>query len=416
MQLAVVAADYTPGEADQLRRDMAAWRSSGRIDRHRERLITRMKAKGIPEEFAVRVFEQIRGFGEYGFPESHAASFALIAYATAWVRRHFPDVFTCALLNAQPMGFYSPATIVEDAKRHGVTILPVDVAHSSWDCTLELCESHLKADAAHDDRRGNRLGSEEAATEHSGKDDLRPDVRIQPAQFAVRLGLRYIKGMGERERNAIEAARAMGPFRSIEDFAQRTRLDAGRLSRLAESGAFAGFEPRRRNALWRVRAVHPGDAPELGVAPAETDPKFTPLTSFETIVWDYDTANLSTHGHPLGPMRAELIAHGLPDARTVNSKPHGTRIRYAGVVINRQRPGTAAGVTFMTLEDETGFVNLVVWKQVFEEHRVVVKTSPFLGVTGKLQVESGVVHLIAEDLWIPQLRRQPSSAGSRDFH
>jgi error-prone DNA polymerase len=222
--------------------------------------------------------------------------------------------------------------------------------------------------------------------------------------------------MGERERTAIEAARAEGPFRSIEDFARRTRLDSGRLSRLAEGGAFASFEPRRRNALWEARAVHPGDAPELGVQSKEAEATFAPLTDFETIHWDYETANLSTHGHPLQPMRAELAAHGLPDARTVNAKPHGSRVRYAGVVINRQRPGTAGGVTFMTLEDETGFVNLVVWRQVFDEYRVVVKTSPFLGVTGKLQVESGVVHLIAEELWVPVLKRQPRSAGSRDFH
>ncbi|MCA9729468.1 MAG: error-prone DNA polymerase, partial [Candidatus Eisenbacteria bacterium] len=396
MQLAVVAADYTPGEADQLRRDMAAWRSSGRIERHRERLISRMKSKGIAEEFAIRVFEQIRGFGEYGFPESHAASFALIAYATAWVRRHYPDVFTCALLNAQPMGFYTPATIIEDAKRHGVLVLPVDIATSAWHCTLELPntmrpqvapneQNHvseaggalgivegtcpprgnhleeppdlLRASGSGGARQPDRMNSARAVPRDdsqgaarrapaSGSGGARQPDRMNSARavpradpqgaarratFAVRLGLRYSKGMGERERAAIESARADGPFRSIEDFAHRTRIDAGRLTRLAESGAFACFEPRRRNALWQVRAVHPSEAPELGMQKVEQDAAFAPLTSFETIVWDYETANLSTQGHPLEPMRAELAAAGLPDARTVNAKRHGTRVRYAGV-------------------------------------------------------------------------------------
>src|SRR5438309_5785059 len=216
MRLAMIAADYTPGEADQLRRDMAAWHRTGRMERHRERLIARMQAKGIAVEFAERVFEQIRGFGEYGFPESHAASFALIAYATAWLKCHYHGEYTCALLNAQPMGFYVPATIVEDAKRHGVVVCSIDVQGSDWDCTLESC------------------------AESAGG-------------FAVRMGLRYVKGLGEGEWESIVEARRAAGFASLQDFARRTGLDEGSLSALAEAGAFDSFRVDRRTALWDVR-------------------------------------------------------------------------------------------------------------------------------------------------------------------
>ncbi|MCA9754387.1 MAG: error-prone DNA polymerase [Candidatus Eisenbacteria bacterium] len=440
MKLAVVAADYTPGEADRLRRDMAAWRSTGRIDRHRELLVTRMKQKGIAEEFALRVFDQIRGFGEYGFPESHAASFALIAYATAWVRAHYIDAFTCALLNAYPMGFYSPATIIEDARRHGVTVLPPDVAVSGWECSLEPMSRGVVAfsdDAdtavqagANASSGGNVYAGANANSSRGGSGSFSDDVVSLPPKSAVRLGLRYVKGLGERERTAFESARAEGCFQSIEDFAQRTQLEGKALSRLAEAGAFGSFEPERRQALWKVRALHPTLGEELEVdtgrgraglvAAAEREtarrPQFRPLTGLEEIAWDYETSSLSTRGHPLVPFRAELEAMGLPNAKTLNSGRGGARVRFAGVVINRQRPGTAGGVTFMTLEDETGFVNLVVWQPVYEQFRLEVKTSAFLGVEGKLQVESGVVHLIADRFWIPQLTTTVRSGGSRDFH
>src|SRR5437867_8843989 len=218
MRLAMVVADYTPGEADQLRRDMAAWHRTGRMERHRERLITRMQAKRIAPQFAERVFEQIRGFGEYGFPESHAASFALIAYATAWLKCHYHAEFTCALLNAQPMGFYAPATIVEDAKRHNVMMRPIDVQVSEWDCILELCEKSAGG-------------------------------------FAVRMGLRYVKGLAERDWESIAGARHAAPFTSVDDFVSRTTLDEGILGRVAEAGAFDGFNVDRRTALWDVRRL-----------------------------------------------------------------------------------------------------------------------------------------------------------------
>jgi len=389
IRLAMVAADYTPGEADQLRRDMAAWRRSGRIERHHQRLVDRMASKGIATEFAERVFEQIRGFGEYGFPESHAASFALIAWATAWMKCHYPEVFACSLLNAQPMGFYSAATIVDDAKRHGVEIRPVDVTRSHWNCTLE------------------------------------------PGTFPIRMGLRYVKGLSKKSWERIEAARGERPFHAVEDFVDRTRLDEGSLMRLAEAGALSALDDGRRSAMWRVTstgsahastssAQGPGSDRRRGrglpVTARERMPLFAALDDAETINWDYRTTRHSPRGHPLAPLRRQLEERRLPDAKRVTAMKDGERVRYAGLVICRQRPGTASGVVFMTLEDETGFVNVVVWSRVFEKHAVLIKTTSFLGVTGKLQVQDGVTHLIADTFWIPPIGTRPESGKSRDFH
>jgi error-prone DNA polymerase len=379
MKLAVIAADYTPGEADQLRRDMAAWHRTGRMERHRERLLTRMQAKGIAPEFAQRVFEQIKGFGEYGFPESHAASFALVAYATAWLKCHYPAEFTCALLNAQPMGFYTPATIVEDAKRHGVVVRPIDAKVSAWDCTLEPC------------------------AESTGS-------------FAVRMGLRYVKGLGENDWTRVEEARCAFQFVSLEDFVRRTGLNEGILGRLAEAGAFESFGVERRTALWEVRKLVRTSKEPLPLPAREGGPAFDPLSAFEEVTWDYRTSSHSPRRHPLEPLRAELAAQGLPEARTIVSMQDGKRVRYAGLVICRQRPGTAGGVVFMTLEDETGFVNIVLWERVFDQYARLAKTANFLGVTGTLQAEDGVVHLVAEKLWTPKINRAITSAPSRDFH
>ena len=378
MKLAVVAADYTPGEADQLRRDMAAFRKHGRIDRHRERLVGRMMAKGIDRAFAERVFKQIEGFGDYGFPEAHAASFALISYVGAWLRCHHLVEFTCALLNSQPMGFYMPATIIEDARRHGVEVRPVDVRRSAWDCTLEPGEA---AQGGH----------------------------------AIRLGLRLVKGLGEADAALVREALQTQPCETLEDFVYGSDLDERALGALAEAGAFDSFGIARREALWQVRGL--ARSAPLPLAPGtEAAPAFRALSLFETINWDYQRIGASPRGHPLSPLRPQLTALGLPDARTLSRLPHGKRARYAGVVICRQRPGTASGVTFMTLEDETGFVNLVIWAQVWEQFKVVGKTSALLGVSGRLQVQHGVVHLIADRLWKPQLDERPVMAASRDFH
>ena len=449
MRLAVVAADYTPGEADQLRRDMAAWHRTGRIDRHRDRLVTRMMAKGIAREFAERVFEQIRGFGDYGFPESHAASFALIAYATAWLRCHYPEVFVCSLLNAQPMGFYTPATIVDDAIRHGVEVRPIDVTASAWDCTLEPIDAPASRPARRPPDRVRREAEREVRgwSRRAGGQAVRNQVwregeqvvhdrvwrkggqaargrtatasdalPVRPA-FAVRMGLRYVKTLSEeRDWRRIETARTKQPFASMGDFTRRVRLDERVVRRLAEAGAFTRFEGERRTALWEALDLGrmPGSA--LPLAPCEPLPDLEPLSEFETIAWDYRFSAHSTRGHPLAPLRDALTSRKLPDACTVAAMPDGRRVRYAGIVICRQRPATASSVTFMTLEDETGFVNIVVWKRVFDDHAVLARTASFLGVTGKLQSESGVVHIVAETLWAPEITARPPTAGSRDFH
>jgi error-prone DNA polymerase len=377
IRLAVVAAGYTPGEADQLRRDLGAWQRSGRLERHRERLISGMVQRGIPREAAERVFRQIQGFGSYGFPESHAASFALIAYATAYLRCHYLPEFTCALLNAQPMGFYAVHTIVDDARRHGVVVRPVDVLRSDWDCTVEPCAE--------------------------SRDGL-----------AVRMGLRYVKGLGEHEARHLLASRAEGGWGSLAEFVRCTGLGRRALLGLAEADAFSCFGLSRREALWEVRALLRRRGDSLPADPPEGLPPFPPLSLLEAIRWDYEATDHSARGHPLEPLRPWLREQGLPDARTVASLRDGAWVRYAGLVICRQAPERAGGVRFFTLEDETGFVNVVAWKDVFDRHRVLATTASFLGVTGRLQVEDGVVHLVAERFWTPSPAR-PARVRSRDF-
>jgi error-prone DNA polymerase len=300
------------------------------------------------------------------------------------------------------MGFYSPATIIDDAKRHHSKILPVDVQMSRWECTLEMCRA---AGTAGGNGNGNGNGKKPRAIAYDSQQTL-----------AVRVGLRYVKGLREDVGCKIERERDKKPFESIDDFITRTKLEDGALNRLAEAGAFERFDNHRRNALWRIGGHDRTTTPKLSIDEREPQIKFNPLSDFETIGWDYSSTGHSTRGHPLSPFREELRALGLPDARTVTAKPKGSRVSYAGIVINRQRPGTAKGVVFMTLEDETGFVNIVIWKNVFKKHMVIAKTSSFLGVTGKIQKESGVTHLVAETLWDPTTRRKPWRRGSRDFH
>jgi error-prone DNA polymerase len=377
MMLAVLAAGYTPGEADQLRRDMAAWRSAGRIEEHRERLIPRMIEHGIPPDFAERVFSQIRGFGEYGFPESHAASFALIAYVTAWLRCHYPAAFLCALLDAQPMGFYSPATLLEDAKRHGVDVLPIVVTASPWNCEL-LAAS------------------------------------VSAAAPSVRLGLRYVKGLARKDGDSIVAAReALGGFDSLATFVRATGLSERTLVSLAEAGALAAFGADRRDALWAARAHARLAKTALPLEPRSSQLSFSALSDAERVAWDFHATGMSPNGHPMESIRDAL--RGLPTAKEIAVMHDGQTVDYVGMVICRQRPGTASGVTFFTLEDETGFVNLVVWKQVFDEFDLVARTASLLGVSGRLQVAHDVVHLVVQRMWKPDLKEPAEGPTSRDF-
>ncbi len=379
MKLAVEAAGYTPGEADQLRRDMGAWRKSGRIEKHRTRMIPRMLAEGIPEEFAERVFSQIRGFGEYGFPESHAASFALLAYVTAWLRCHHHDAFTCAILNSQPMGFYTPATLVEDAKRHGVKVLPIDINKSRWDCTLEVI---------------------------TGTDTV----------TGVRMGLRYVKGLGVVERERVESGDP--PYPNLATFVRQTRLQKKGLHALAEAGALECFGLNRRDAIWQVRSLSRFARDSLPLEPASSQISFASLASDDQVLWDYRASHHSTRGHPMRGLRHSLRARGIHEATRIRDSTHGDEVDYVGLVICRQRPGTASGVTFFTLEDETGFVNVVVWKQVFDRYAALAKTAALLGVTGKVQKADGVIHLMAKSLWAPDVTDVALAAQthrSRDF-
>jgi error-prone DNA polymerase len=384
MKLAVLAADYTPGEADQLRRDMAAWRSAGRIEEHHERLVSRMVQRGIPLDFAERVFAQIRGFGEYGFPESHAASFALLAYITAWLKCHHPEVFLCAMLNAQPMGFYAPSTLIEDALRHGVLTLPIDVNHSEWDCTL-------------------------MPTEVPGRGE-----QGFSRQLAVRMGYRYVNGLG-----VLEQQKLIGlprPIRDIEDFVKKSRLSLRALVALSEAGAFDSLGVTRREALWRVRAAARGAHDPMLSEPGSSTPVLAPLSLPEQVMWDYRAMEHSTRGHPMTPLRPWLEQRGLVSAGDVRDLPHGKRVDCVGLVICRQRPGTATGVVFLTLEDEQGFVNVVVWNNVHDRYQRVLRTASLLGVRGNIQAADGVVHLVAEELYIPTLTLGSYVHQSRDFH
>ena len=376
MQLAVVAAGFTAGEADRLRRAMAAWRRRGGIEPFREKLVNGMLQRGYSKEFAEQIFQQIQGFGEYGFPESHAASFALLVYVSSWLKCHEPAAFAAALLNSQPMGFYSPSSIVQDAKRHGVELRPVDVQVSDVDCSLEA---------------------------NGG------------AFPALRLGLAMVKGLKLESAKRLMAARAHGPFISTEDLARRAQLDRGDLSALAAADALASLAGHRREALWETLGVDEPTRlgmPAVQVAP----PPLAAPTEGEEIVGDYDTLGLTLRRHPLALLRSRLDRKKIRTAHDIANARHGQLVRAAGIVTCRQRPATASGVIFVTLEDETGYVNLVVWNDLAEKQRRELLASKLLAVSGQVQREGLVVHVLArwlEDL-SPMLGRLATS--SHDFH
>ena len=363
MRLAITLANYSPGEADQLRKDMGAFRSPGRIEEHRARILGRMAERGVAPEFAERIFAQIRGFGEYGFPESHAASFALIAYASAWLRRHYLPAFVCGLLNAQPMGFYAPATIIDDARRHGVELRPIDVQRSSWECTLE-------------ERKGASKG----------------------LRWALRMGLSYVRGLHVDDRIALE--NNPPPYASLDDFVRRTGLGRDALHAIAEAGGFSALGFSRREAIWRARGLAAQASDRLDLEDVSDLPLFAELGQHESVLWDYKRSGHSTLGHPLSVLRPKLRRLRILDASEVRELRDGVNVEVVGLAICRQRPGTANGVTFYTLEDETGFVNVVVWAQVFERYAAVAKTAAILGVSGRIQrSKEGIVHVIADALW-----------------
>ncbi|QSB02847.1 error-prone DNA polymerase [Methylomonas sp. EFPC1] len=377
MQLAMVAAGFSADEADQLRRAMAAWKRKGGLEPFERKLLDGMRARGYSAEFAQRIFQQIKGFGDYGFPESHSASFALLAYVSAWLKRHHPAAFCCALLNSQPMGFYGPSQLVQDARRHGVEVRPVDVQASLSECSLEF-----PANAAP----------------------------------ALRLGFNQVKGLSETAARKIVQTRGLQPFANVAELAARTGLDRQDLEYLAAADALKSLAGNRHRAFWAAGGVEPA-TPAFGVPViAEATPLLKAPKPGQEVLADYASTRLSLREHPLGLLRERLRRRGVTTAASLWQRRNGSIAQVAGLVICRQRPMTAAGVTFVTLEDETGQVNLVVWPATALAQRKPLLKARLLSVTGTIQQEDGVLHLVAGKLedwsrWIGDLATK-----SRDFH
>ena len=481
MRLAVVAAGFTPGEADQLRRAMGAWRRPGVIDRFRRKLIDGIRGNGFSEEYAEAVFGQIRGFGDYGFPESHAASFALLVYVSAWLKHHYPAAFTAALLNSQPMGFYAPAQLVRNAREHGVEVLPVDVNFSQWECTLEEsrkgeggkgkgenCQLEIENCKLPIDAPIQPICDLQSAICSPQFPHLSSPFPLPPSPFSLRLGFNMLLGMSQAYIERIEGARGEGPFRSLDDFARRTGLSRAVTARLAKAGIFGSLGLARRDALWEALGQDQKEFPlfnEGGRGTAEggrrkaegggrkgegargtisdfksqieasTQPSgnlplaigdsqpfqppspacLPPMSPAEEVLADYRTAGLSLRAHPLQFLRTDLCERGVVTAAALKTLPDGKPVSVAGIVLVRQRPRTAKGITFVTLEDETGTANLIVRPSIWRRYREAAIGATLLLASGRLQRQGDVIHVLTtklEDLspWLRQLGSQ-----SRDF-
>jgi error-prone DNA polymerase len=392
MKIAIVAAGFTPSEADRLRRAMATFKRVGTIGTFQRKMIDGMLANGYEREFAERCFQQIEGFGEYGFPESHAASFALLVYASAWLKCRYPDVFAAALLNAQPMGFYAPAQIVRDAREHGVEVRPPDVNHSFWDSTLEP-------------------GPHPARRLHAMHREMQDDVR---STHAVRLGLREIKGLSEEDGKLIVERRSSQisvAYDSMRDVWLRTGLSPRILERLADADAFGSLGLARREALWAAKALGRvgdrdddlplftgGGSTSARIVSQEPDVRLPPMPIGEEVINDYRFLHLSLRAHPAQFLRPDLDARGIKQNDSLRRIPSGMRTRISGLVTCRQRPGSANGVVFMTIEDETAVANVIVWPKVFERFRPIVLGARYVTISGVVQEESGVIHVVANQL------------------
>jgi error-prone DNA polymerase len=380
MQIAIEAAGYSPGDADQLRRSMAAWKRRGGLEPHRERLTQGMLARGYTQAFAEKLFEQIKGFGSYGFPESHAASFALITYASCWLKCHEPAAFATALINSMPLGFYTSDQILQDARRHGICVLPVDVRYSDWDCSLAF--------------RGG-------------------DTATAPS---IRMGLRMITGFVEDVANRLAQTRATRMFTDVEDVCRRADLDRRHQDLLADAGALKGLAGHRHRARWEIRGVE-SQLPLFAIAPptAEVAVVLPPPTVAEDVLADYASVGTTLGPHPLRLLRSALVARRCRRSSELAKEPHGKYVRFAGLVRLRQRPETASGVTFMTLEDEDGMVNVVVWRDLADRQRRVLLESQLLAIDGRLERQDGVQHLIAQNLRNFGELLGGLNPGSRDF-
>ena len=384
MQIAITAAGFRPAEADKLRRAMATFKRTGTIGDFEKRFIEGMVSKNYDLEFAKQCFNQIKGFGEYGFPESHAASFALLVYASSWLKAYYPDVFCAAMLNSQPMGFYAPAQLVRDAREHGVRILAVDINESEWDCTLE-----------------------EAVFDRKTVDFRHGQMReIIKTRHAVRLGFRQIKGLSSDDMKRLVGNRGQG-YGSVRDLWLRSGLPKSVIERLADADAFRSIHLSRREALWAVRALDVKSAAEelplfeqvrhIDLQP-EPAAKLPDMLPGEQVIEDYRYLSLSLKAHPVSFLREELRKAGITRNVDLLSVPNGKRVTIAGLVLVRQRPGSAKGVIFMTLEDETGVANAIVWNAMFDKYRAVVMGARLVKIRGRLQSHSGVIHTVVEHI------------------
>jgi len=376
MQLAVVAAGFTPGEADRLRRAMAAWKRRGGLGPFEDKLINGMRERGYTEDFARQIFRQIEGFGEYGFPESHSASFALLVYVSCWLKCHTPAAFTCALLNSQPMGFYSASQLVQDLRRHDVEVRAVDINSSHWDCSLELAEG---------------------------------------GAAALRLGLRMVKGLSEDAGQRIVAEREVGRYEKVQGLLERAQIGRRELSVLATSGALRVLSGDRHKARWAVAGAEKPTPLFQSIECYEAAPLLKKPTEGQNVVADYQSTGLTLERHPMCLLRRHLDRYHYVAAGRLPNMSNGKSINVAGLVITKQRPGTASGVTFVTLEDESGHVNLIVWKKVAEEFRSVLLNARLLGIAGELQIEGRVIHVIARQLFDHTELLGELSVTSRDF-
>jgi error-prone DNA polymerase len=376
IKLAMVAAGFTAGEADQLRRAIGSWRKRDTLERFRERLLEGMRARGYSGGFAEQIYRQIQGFGEYGFPESHAASFSLLVYVSAWLKRYHPEVFACALLNSQPMGFYGPSQLVQDAQRHDVEVRPVDVLHSDWDCTLEP----------------------------SGEHDL-----------ALRLGLRMIRGLSREGAGRVIEVRRRQVIESVSDLARLAQLNRRDLDALAGADALASLAGHRHRARWEALDNQPETAMLAGSGAVESAPPLRKPIEGEDLVADYASLGLSLRRHPLSLLRTRFEAMGCVPARELGRLRHHQWVRTIGLVITRQHPASAGGTIFLTLEDETGTINLIVWQSITERFRLEILRGRLLLLEGRLQREEGVVHVVAEHLEDRTRMLGRLVTGSRDF-
>lgn len=383
MKIAIDAGGFSPSEADQLRRAMATFRRNGTIHDYRDKLIAGMVSRGYRQDFAERCFKQIEGFGDYGFPESHAASFALLVYASCWFKTFYPDVFCAAILNSQPMGFYAPAQLVRDAREHGIEIRPVDINASDWESTLEESPFDPTRIA---DRHAEMAG-------------------VVKSRHAVRLGFSRVKGLAETAMRQLVEKRGAG-YDSVRDLWLRSGLPAGVIARLAEADAFGSLGLDRRDALWAAKALDDKsaaerlplfDRPNTQLRDREPDIALPPMPPGQHIVHDYRTLSLSLKGHPLQFLRARLEAEGGLPAIRLSTVADGRRVSVAGLALVRQRPGKG-NVIFITLEDEGAVANIIVWPRVFERYRPVVLGARLMRVRGRLQSASGVIHVVAETL------------------